>query len=547
VAAFVAVLTPIYAVRRRSVTGATPFVVMNVCGLVWSLCTVASMYQTDMDAIIAISNIQGLGHAGIAPALMVFSMRYTGRDRWLTRRNLAFLCIEPVLYQIMVWTDPWHGLMRTENWLTYEWPFPVHHSTFGIGYWLHVAVTYSMMSIGSILMIRELIRSYPHMYRGQVATLAIAALAPWIANMIQLTYDRLPLPYIMLTPLGLCIANTSLAWGLFRYRLLDLVPVAREAVIDSMRDGVVVLDTRGHIVDLNVAAQQMIGKTVDQAIGQFATEVWGGWRKAISGPLPESVKTTAEMEISGETPRHYEIHVSPVRDRNGRRSGSLLLILDTTERIQAEEERLKISKLESLSVMAAGIAHDFNNTLAGVLGYLSMVKMETQPGTQSYEQLGLAEEAALHTRTLTQQLMGFARGGVLVKEVQSVSSVLYAAAALIPADAAIERVWELAPDLWPSDIDAGQITQVLQNLIINAQQAMPHGGTITITGVNEKIESESQPLGIYLPPGPYGRISVRDTGTGFSSEIRDKIFDPYFTTKAAGTGLGLTSTFAIIQ
>lgn len=136
----------------------------------------------------------------------------------------------------MVWTDPWHGLMRTENWLTYEWPFPVHHSTFGIGYWLHVAVTYSMMSIGPILMIRELIRSYPHMYRGQVATLAIAALAPWIANMIQLTYDRLPLPYIMLTPLGLCIANTSLAWGLFRYRLLDLVPVAREAVIDSMRD-----------------------------------------------------------------------------------------------------------------------------------------------------------------------------------------------------------------------------------------------------------------------------------------------------------------------
>jgi PAS domain S-box-containing protein len=536
-----------HAWRRRTVPGAIPLLVMSYGVIHWSLCATVSLYQTDLRTLILISDIQGVAHAVVPPAWMVFAMRYTRCDRWLSRRTLALLAIEPILFETLLWTDQWHGLMRIANWLQPGEPVPVHYSTFGIGYWGHVVYVYTLVLIGTVLIIRELVHSYHHLYRGQVAALCVTVSAPWIANMIQLMNLAVPFPYIMLTPLAFGVSNMALAWGFFRYRLLDVVPIAREAVLDSMRDGVVVLDRQGHIVDLNPAAQQMIGQSADRAVGQNVGKVWPAWERLFTGAMPEAAARTIEVTDGNGFIKQYELHLSPIHNRHGLRSGSLLVVLDTTERKRTEEERLKISKLESLSVMAAGIAHDFNNTLVGIIGHLSMAKLDLQPGTPLYERLCLAEEAASHASRLTREMMGFARDELSVREFLSVAEVVYSAALLVPRETDIQRAWEMPEDLWWAEIDARQITQVVQNLLLNAQQAMPRGGIMTIGASNETIDADAAIPGVSLPPGPYVRIMVRDEGTGIPIEIQDKIFDPYFTTKEKGTGLGLTSAFIIMQ
>ena len=546
-AAIGSVVLAYYASKRREVPGAVPFMGSLLAAVLWSSCAAISLYQTHLETIITISNVQGIAHAIIPATWMIFAMRYTGSDRWITLRLLCLLAIEPVVFEALLWTDTWHGLMRTANWLSYEWPFPIHHSTFGIGYWGHVVYTYTLMMVGTVLLFRELIRSYHQMYRGQVVALSIAASTPWVANMLQLASINLPIPYIMMTPMGLFISNVALAWGLFRYRLLDVMPVAKEAVLYSMRDGVVVLDNRGHIVEVNPAAQQMIGKTGDAVIGQAAGDIRPEWGSLLKDMKPDGTSKTVETVTTEGITKQYELHLTPINNRNQVRSGWLLVLLDTTDRMLAEEERLKISKLESLSVMAAGIAHDFNNTLAGVMGYLSMAKLEIPPDTRASEHVSLAEESALHASTLVRQMMTFAKGGQPLKAVETIGTVVFNADALVPREANIERICQLPVDLWPVEVDAGQIAQVLQNLIINAQQAMPRGGTIKITGSNETVETEGQFPGTHLKNGFYIRIAISDTGVGIPPEVREKIFDPYFTTKKKGTGLGLTSSYTIVQ
>ena len=527
--------------------GVVPFIGSLMAAVLWSSCATIGLYQSNLEMMIALSNVQGIAHAVVPATWMVFAMRYTGNDRWITSRRLRLLAIEPVVLVALLWTDSWHGLMRTANWLSYSWTFPIHHSTFGIGYWGHVVYTYTLMMVGTVLLFRELLRSYHQMYRGQVVALSIAALIPWIANILQLAAVKLPIPYIMMTPMGLFVSNVALAWGLFRYRLLDVMPVAKEAVLFSMRDGVVVLDNRGHVVEVNPAAQQMIGKTGDAVIGQAAGDVRPEWGNLLKERTSDSSSKAVETVTTEGTTRQYELHLTPIYNRHQVRSGWLLVLLDTTERMLAEEERLKNSKLESLSVMAAGIAHDFNNTLVGVMGYLSMAKMELPPDTRAGEHVAMAEESALHASRLVRQMTTFAKGGQLVKEVAKIGTVVYNADTLVPRETNIERIYELPDDLWPVEIDAGQIVQVLQNMIINAQQAMPDGGTITTSISNETIESEGQIPGTHLAVGSYIRIAISDTGVGIPPEVRDKIFDPYFTTKNKGTGLGLASSYTIVQ
>lgn len=547
IVAAVAVFILIYALRRRKISGAHPLVLMAFSVILWCSCTAFSMYQTDLDLLIFISDIQSVASAVVAPAWMVFAMRYTQHDKWLTRTTLGLLCIEPIIFEALIWTDASHGLMRTANWLETSGPFPIHYSTFGIGYWGHVVYVYTQVFIGTVLIVRELIHTYHMLYRSQIVALVITVSAPWLGNMLQLSAVDLPIPYIMLTPMSFGISLIALAWGFFRYRLLDVVPIAREAVIDSMRDGVVVLDTHGHIVDLNPTAQRMTDRQVDQLIGQDVLSIWPEWEAILSQPIDRNSVETLEVYETDDQIRQYALHLAPIYNRHQVRSGVLVVVMDTTDRKQAEEERLKMSKLESLGVMAAGIAHDFNNTLSGVLGYLSMAKQDQVSAETLESYLSLAEEAAVHAKNLTRQLMAFAKGGEPIKETRSVAQVIQDAEMLVPTEVKIERTWDIAEDLWAADLDVSQITQVIQNLIINAQQAMPDGGTITIRMTNIHVGEEDVPPGSNLNPGAYVKVAIQDEGTGIPPDILDKIFDPYFTTKDAGTGLGLASTYTILQ
>ncbi len=209
-----------------------------------------------------------------------------------------------------------------------------------------------------------------------------------------------------------------------------------------------------------------------------------------------------------------------------------------------EQERLRAAKLESIGTLAGGIAHDFNNLLTGIMGNIGLAKTYMPPSDAAYEMLDEAEKAALRARDLTQQLLTFARGGKPVKKSVNIAAIIKESSTFALRGSKVRQELSLPLDLWPIEADEGQISQVINNLVINADEAMPSGGTLKIQAENVTIKKTTIPL---LPGGNYIRIDFTDTGTGISPEHLQRIFEPYFTTKQRGSGLGLTTAYSIVR
>jgi signal transduction histidine kinase len=214
-----------------------------------------------------------------------------------------------------------------------------------------------------------------------------------------------------------------------------------------------------------------------------------------------------------------------------------------TKQKKVEDELFKSEKIESISLLAGGIAHDFNNMLTAILGNISMIRIDLDEGHQHSAKLVAAEKAALQARLLTQQLLAFSKGGAPSLEVTTVSDMVEECAQFILRGSKVKCSIEKEDGLWPVDADKGQISQVVNNLIINANQAMPGGGEIRIRMSNLHVRHTEVPA---LKSGDYVCIEVRDEGNGISPQNLKKIFDPYFTTKRKGNGLGLASSYSII-
>jgi nitrogen-specific signal transduction histidine kinase/CheY-like chemotaxis protein len=222
--------------------------------------------------------------------------------------------------------------------------------------------------------------------------------------------------------------------------------------------------------------------------------------------------------------------------------GIVLNCRDVTRLRQMEEVLIRVQKLESVGLLAGGIAHDFNNILTVILGNLDVAK-KADNKEMLLHNLDEAEKWVLRARDLTHQLLTFAKGGAPVKETASIEEVIKDTAAFSLRGSDVSLQLDFQEGLYPVDIDRGQISQVIHNLVINAEEAMPDGGVITISVLNTEINRED----IYgLTPGKYVKVEVQDQGSGISPLNREKIFDPYFTTKSKGSGLGLSIVHSVI-
>lgn len=220
------------------------------------------------------------------------------------------------------------------------------------------------------------------------------------------------------------------------------------------------------------------------------------------------------------------------------------ILEDITARKAMEEEQQKIAKLESLGVLAGGLAHDFNNLLTGIMGNISLAMMDIETDSETWECLQEADKASERARDLTQQLLTFSRGGAPVKKATSLAGLIKENTGFIIKGSGIKAEYDIPDDLWLVEVDTGQMSQVISNIVINARDAMPGGGNISIQVVNTSItENTSLPL----TPGNYVKIAITDTGIGIQSNFFNRIFDPYFTTKQKGSGLGLATSYSIIK
>ncbi len=323
----------------------------------------------------------------------------------------------------------------------------------------------------------------------------------------------------------------------------------------SIADGVITTDTDGRVTLMNAVAASLLDCSEEEVLGRPIEEVLRLIDTVRHRPIESP---TREVLFSGRAVEHTHglgfldrdggerpivLSAAPIEDEGRHRFGAVLVFRDIMDRLRIEEEQARTQRLESLGVLAGGIAHDFNNILTAITGNLALAKLDIDPETQVYGCLEDAEAATMRAGEVTRQLITFAKGGAPVKRTVAIGELVRETAAFVARATRSKLVVDLSEPLWSADVDEGQIAQVINNLVINADQAMPEGGLITVTVENVTLSTPEESL----PAGEYVRCRVTDEGVGIPNERLARIFEPYFTTKKSGNGLGLASVVSIVR
>jgi PAS domain S-box-containing protein len=343
-----------------------------------------------------------------------------------------------------------------------------------------------------------------------------------------------------------------------RYRLFGLVPVARDMVVDSMDDGVLVLDAQRRIVDLNAAAERYTGVTA-MSLGRPVEEVVAWWNEAITESRPTTEGQPAMVRVE-PGPRYFEIKVSAVRDSERRFVGWLVTIHDISNRRRSEAERYAFErrlqeqqKSESLMVLAGGVAHDFNNLLTGIMGNADLIAIQSPAES---DERRAAEAILIGTQRaadLVAKMLAYSGGGRVVAERVDLDSLVREMVDLLGASVARHCTLTYNPTgpLPLVEMDPTQIRQVVLNLIVNAAEAVDdHHGVITVETGSEMLDDAKlgqMTFGDQLREGEYVYIDVVDNGSGMSEHTLARMFDPFYSTKDHGRGLGMAAVRGIVR
>ncbi len=330
---------------------------------------------------------------------------------------------------------------------------------------------------------------------------------------------------------------------LFEERFMEVVE-SSSAIIYSIDDSGIIISAniQGYEL-LNYLQSEVIGKNIKEIC---APDTFKELEKGFEKLEHEGSVFLDEGKIIKKTGELLDItaHSLAIHDEKRKFHGVRLTFRDITEHKKMQEELQKIEKLESIGIMAGGIAHDFNNLLTTITGNISLARVSTEDNKRVSQILKDAQKACVHAKNLTNQLLTFSKGGSPVKEVQYIKNLLKDSTKFALRGLSVNCEFYVSDDLWPVEVDEGQIIQVIHNLMINAQQAMPKGGTIEVIAENVVAGKNDTSL---IDNRKYAKITVKDKGVGIPEELLKKIYDPYFTTKQKGSGLGLSTTYSIIK
>jgi PAS domain S-box-containing protein len=355
------------------------------------------------------------------------------------------------------------------------------------------------------------------------------------------------------------LLGRSIYYAIERNRVLGELAAESERLavtIRSIGEGFISTDTDGRVVLLNEEAEKLTGWSHREAIGKPLHDVFNivdlKNHERCENPVEKIMKNGRIIDndrhialiAKDGTERIVADNGALIRDKDGKIQGVVLVFRDITEKQQIEKNLQRAQRFESIGVLAGGIAHDFNNILTAVLGNVSLAKTSLNPQDEIYNLLTEAEKATMRASDLTQQLLTFSKGGAPILSTTSIAELLKDSISFALRGSKTTCEHKITDNFWPVEIDEGQISQVINNLIINADQAMPEGGIIKLECENISINSDCS---LPLEAGKYIKITIKDNGHGIPEDHLDKIFDPYFTTKEKGSGLGLASTYSILK
>lgn len=546
--------TAVLARTRRGVPGGASFGWLMIAVAVWTFTSALHALVPDTGTRVALAKVQYLGVAPIGVLWLLFISAYS-RAAWLENRLLrAAIWIVPVTTLALAATNDW----RHAYWTAITEVATASGTrliyTGGTWYWVNAGYSYVLMAIGTWILVRGL-RRFPPTYRRQTVLMIIGAIVPWLSNVLYQS-GALRASGLDLTPIGFTVSGVCFTWALYRYRLFGLVPVARDIVVDSMEDGVLVLDAQRRLVDLNAAAERFTGCTA-ASLGRPVEDVVSWWTAAVAndGPLGEGQPAIVKVEPG---PRFFEVKVTAVRDAKRRFAGWLVSVRDISGRRRSEAERYAFDrrvqeqqKAESLMVLAGGVAHDFNNLLTGILGNAELLAMQAPAESGQRRAAESIVIGAQRAADLVSKMLAYAGGGRVVAERVDLDALVREMVDLLEASVArhCTLTYQSPGPLPLVETDPTQLRQVVMNLIINATEAVEEHGAVTVATGEERLDREllkHMTFGRDVEPGRYVFIDVVDNGSGMSEHTMARLFDPFFSTKDQGRGLGMAAVRGIV-
>jgi PAS domain S-box-containing protein len=541
----------LYTWRLRRMAGVTPFSVMMFILFEWGMSYILELAGTEIRTKIFWETVKFAGVVATPVAWLIFAFEYTGRKAWINARRLAMLSILPLTTFLIILTNDSHGLFRVKRELSFEGGFLLLRTTDGPWFWVHAAYTYILIMVGLALIVRALLR-WPAQYRGQMVWILLSTLTPLIANAITI-FQILPIQ-IDLTSYAFTVTGVGMAYALFRHRMLDIAPIARDIIIDGMKDGMIVLDANRRVVDINQAAQKMIGLSGERGpIGKPVGDVLSQW--------PELVEhyrdvTEAEDEVSigeGEDQRWYELNLSTLYDENKLVIGRVITAHDITDRKQTQEA-LRIARDQALeaslakSQLLSKVSHELRTPLGGIVGYAELLQGKAFGEINERQQKAAREilESADYLTNMVNELLDEAqmRAGtsILAEKTFSPYALIQQTASgmdILAQKKDLAFSVSIDPSL-PQEIhgDDRRIRQIIINLVGNAIKFTKEGSVHLI---------------VSHPDPDYWGIQVTDTGVGIPKEAQPHIFEPFRQVNSAvtrdnrGVGLGLSITKQLVE
>jgi PAS domain S-box-containing protein len=515
-ASVVALLVAGLVLWNRQKKAALPLGIAGIGATLWAGGLFLSTMPWEAVAILGI-RITYIGVSFGPAAMLLFALEYTGRERYVTRRLLAVLAIHPIVLLFFVFVNPGHLFFVD---LDPSAPIGVEQD-WGIAFWIHSIYGYLLSAIPSLLILELLVKANRGLYTGQSALLTAGVLVPlplnvmYLADMVQ--FDT--------TPLGFVVGFTFFGVAIVRYQLINIAPIAHERVIDTVRDGMVVVDTDDQIVESNPAARDIIGVD-EEMVGSTIEEVFSV-PAAISAyeALVETREPTEATTSYGEL--HVKTQSTPIYDDRDRHIGWLFLMQDISE--QKRRERDLEQQIEKLDQFASLVSHDLRNPINVARGYIQQAQ-----ATGDVDHLEKAAEATVRMEEIIDDALTLAREGQEVTDPVSISleSVVREGWQHVETDGA-ELVVEGDTTVVA---DGDRLQRLFENLFRNAiehgtdaedpAQLDPADLTVTV-GTTDETQTETT-------------LFVADDGIGIPPKDRDQVFDDGYTTGESGTGLGLT-------
>jgi len=569
--------------RRRQATGAGAYALVAFSQAAWTFANTAQRLSESLEAKLLWDAFQFLCAGGTTVAFAVFTLLYTKLQPRVGPLPIAFLSIPFVSLLLFSLTERWQHLVRLNARLVESDFGPRLFYEFGPAVWGATLFGYTLYLVALGLLAARYLRG-AIVFRRQVGLVLFGVAVPLIGSAISMTL-LVGYPGRDLTPFTFAIANVIVAWALVRWRLFDLIPVAKDAVVASLGDAVFVVDTRGRILDMNPSALRMAGGVLrDDVIGRKVHEFFAEWPVLVA-QLARKDPTLTIVDIqarSGQT-RHIELQSLSMQVSRAREGGRVIVARDVTERIEAQDElrrhrfdlealveertaelkrenarnaRLEAhvhqsQKMEAMGRLAGQVAHDFNNLLTVIMGSAEELARAREPKHAESPEVNSILQASRQAAALTKQLLGLSRKEVLNPRPLDLNEVLHTMEPMLRllVTANVELVVEADPRIGRVMADPSRMQQVVMNLALNARDASPEGGRIRIVTA-EVARTEIDPL---PPPAAdaarFVALRVIDNGVGMDAATRERALEPFFTTKEAGkgTGLGLAIVQSIVE